>query len=200
MEIVLVYLAFASLFAASAGMMFPQHLVFWCKPVDRTRAMAFTVYFTLAVILCVVFVIVVPEPEPTPPPVVEQEVKPAPPPQLTRVLFLKEVNHTLSLRKKFNMTGITFDLLDFGRSGATAQLKYADKPRRKDAVSHATIVVQAMVDIFKRYHWKINDPFLIECQVHTNLTSLIDGKSSHRSMGFARYRPENGKITWLDYN
>lgn len=200
MEIILVYIAVASLLTAIAGLFIPQRLVFWCKPVDRTRAMAFTAYLTLAIVLTVAFIVVVPEPAPTPPPVVEEDVRPAPPPQLTQTIFLKEVRHDLASAKNFSMKGVTFELLNFGRNGATAQLRFADKPRRKIAVNHATLVVQSMIDVFKRYHWKIGDSFLVECQVHTNLISPIDGKPSHRSMGFARYRPDSGKTTWLDYN
>lgn len=201
MEILFVYAALLAFIVAIAGLFVPARLVFWCAEEDRSRVMAFTAYFALAVVLCVVFVVVVPEPEPKPiaPPVEVVEEKPALP-ELTEPIFLKDVQRRLTRDKEFTMDGLEFSLLDFGKTGATAALKFADKPHRKIAVDHATRVVEAMVATFKAYKWKTGDPFLVECQVHTNLKSPIDGSPTHRSMGFARYRPDSGKITWLDFN
>lgn len=200
MEIGIAYLALCALLAAIAGLFIPQKLVFWCALDDRTRTMAFTVYFSLAIVLGVVFVVAVPEPTPKPVPVHPIETKlPTPQPKLTRPIFLKEVTSRLAKQKGFKLEGMEFTLLDFGKSGASAQLTFADKPHRKIAVQHATQVVQAMNATFKAYHWKLTDPILVTCQVHTweQYSGLPKG---HRSMGFARYMPKNQKIKWLDYN
>lgn len=199
MEIMLVYAAVLAFVIAVAGLFVPAKVAFWCAKEDRSRAMAFTVYFTLAVVLCVTFVVVVPEPPPAPPsaPPVAVKEKPAPP-DLTEPVFLRGVTQRLAKDKDFAMDGLEFSLLDFDRSGATAMLKFAEKPRRKTAVRHATEVVEAMLATFRAYGWKTADPFLLECQVHTNMKNPIDGSPSHRSMGFARYRPDMNKITWLD--
>lgn len=197
MEIILAYLSVFALLAAVAGLFIPHKLVFWVGPDDRTRAMAFSVYLTAAVILAVTFIVVVPEPQPMP--AVEDVVEIAPPAPLTEPIFLKEVSARLAKVKGFKMDDMRFSLLDFGPTGATVQLKFAKKPHRKIAVEHATETVKAMVEVFKAHDWKLGPAMLLECQVHTDEIIYTGGKG-HRSMGFARYQPDTGKVSWLDFN
>jgi len=200
---ILVYLAFAALIAAIAGLFIPKKLVFWCVPDDRNRAMAFTVYLTLAVVLTIVFIIVVPEPEPEPEPAPAPPVavvKKPQPPALTQPMFLKEVKNRLGKVKELQTTGVELSLLSFGKVGATAQIKFAKRPHHMVAVEHGTHTVKAMVSTFEAHGWKLKDPMMVMAQVHTKEIDPDTKKLAHQSIGFARYRPSTKKITWLDYN
>jgi len=199
-EILLAYLAAASLIAALAGLVFPKRLVFWCAPDDRSRAMAFTVYLTLTIVLPVTFIAVVPEPEPTPKPAPPVAKAPAKPPVLTRQLFWKEVEHRLVKLTDFPMKKTELSLLTFDRTGATVQIFFPEKPHRKLAVDSAKLMIEAMIETFKAHKWNIADPFLVMCQVHTLDPVSGLGRTVHFTMGFARYMPDDKTIMWLDFD
>lgn len=205
MEMILVYLAVAALVASITGLFIPKKIVFWCRPNDRNRAMAFTVYLTLAVVLVIAFIVVVPEPPPAPipapepapvAPIVQAKPKPAP---LTQAVFFKEVKKRLAKTPDFTMENVTLSLLYFGKKGATAQVKFSNRPKHIEAVEHGTHAVEAMVATLEAHGWKLADPIMVTCQVHAINTDSSEDKQAYRSIGIARYKPESQKTTWLDY-
>ncbi|OEU65438.1 MAG: hypothetical protein BA863_17345 [Desulfovibrio sp. S3730MH75] len=198
MEILLAYGALAAFILAIAGLFIPQKLIFWCGPDYRDRAMAFTTYLTLAVVLSVTFVIVVPEP--SPPPAVQKHmtVEEVHPTQLTRDLFLHQVEQHLAKQPNFAMDHFELSLLIFGREGATCLLLSSSYPNNAIARQHATQVVDAMVATFKKYSWKIANPFLIECQLQIDSPELNESNQTASPLSFARFEPDTDMTTWIN--
>ncbi|CCO24149.1 hypothetical protein [Maridesulfovibrio hydrothermalis] len=197
MEILLAYLAFAALILAITGLFIPRKIVFWCEPDDRDRAMAFTVYLALSIILSITFIVVVPEPQATPEKS-QSNASSTDQVQLTGTMFIKEVKQRLPQNNDTKMREFEVFLLDFGRNGASCQLLYPSNPDKKDVTKHASLTVIAMVSIFKAHGWNVADPVLMECQVQTEKYRPTLSDPIYRIIGFARYEPETGKVVWKD--
>ncbi|WP_031482694.1 hypothetical protein [Maridesulfovibrio frigidus] len=198
MEIILVYAAIAAFILAIAGLFIPQKLVFWCGPDYRDKAMAFTTYLSLSIVLSVIFVIVVPEPPQAPAPQKQMTVEEVHPAQLTKDLFLRQVEQYLARQPNFAIEHFELSLLVFGREGATCLLLSSSYPNNEIARQHATQVVAGMVATFKKYSWKVANPFLIECQLQIDSPEMNESNQTASPISFARFEPDTGMTTWIN--